>query len=240
MNLPAAPVILNGTPVRAWWTGPGDGDQRGLVAGQPAPPPVPDGRILHRLTQVHGAHVVVVGADGASEVPSEVPTRVSSEGPPAGDALVSVGVADCLAVLTADCAAVALGSPEGVHAAVHVGWRGLAAGVVQAAAAAARRLGAGSLTAAVGPRIDSCCYQFGPVELDALAARYGDEVRAETSSGAPALDLLAGLRAALAEAVVGEPAVHGGCTACDPALFSYRRAGDVARHALLVWRAAGS
>ena len=36
------------------------------------------------------------------------------------------GTGSRLAVLTADCAPVALGSPEGVHGAVHVGWRGLA------------------------------------------------------------------------------------------------------------------
>lgn len=184
--------------------------------------------------------MVVVEPAGASRAGPAGGEGTGPVGPPPGDALVSADAADCLAILTADCAAVALGSPEGVHAAVHVGWRGLAAGVVEAAVAAARALGAGSLTAAVGPRIDACCYEFGAEELDELATRFGDEVRAETSSGAPALDLLAGLRIALAEVDVAEPAVYGGCTACDPALFSHRRAGDEARHALFVWREDGS
>ena len=46
-----------------------------------------------------------------------------------------------VAVLTADCAPLALASPEGVFAAVHAGWRGLAGGVVEAAVAAMRDLG---------------------------------------------------------------------------------------------------
>ena len=38
---------------------------------------------------------------------------------------------------------------------------------------------------------DPCCYEFGAVDLDRVAARYGDGVRATTRSGRPALDLLA-------------------------------------------------
>src|ERR687893_814709 len=49
----------------------------------------------------------------------------------AADALVSATGGCALAVLTADCAPVALASPEGVIGVAHAGWRGLVAGVLR-------------------------------------------------------------------------------------------------------------
>jgi copper oxidase (laccase) domain-containing protein len=190
---------------------------------------------VHRCTQVHGARVLVVG-----EVPPGLAVARWAPGPagtpPVGDALVSRRVSECLAVLTADCAALALASPEGVHGAVHVGWRGLLAGVVQASVAALRALGAAEVVTAVGPCIHPCCYEFGETELALLVARYVSAVRAVTNAGTPALDLLAGLDVALAEVGVTRLDQHGGCTVCGPDAFSFRRAGDEARQALFVWR----
>lgn len=225
----------------ALWTGRTEGDLRALgTGGVPAvaPPGVAAGRTVYRCTQVHGAEVVVVGdpPDG-SGLARWAPGPAGA--PPSGDALVSAGADDILAVLSADCATLALASPEGVHAAVHVGWRGLLAGVVASAVSAARALGAGRLLAAVGPAIGPCCYEFGAADLDAVSARFGDEVRGVTAAGRPALDLRAGVRVAAAEAGVAEVAVVGGCTACTEDTFSFRRAGDEARQALLVWRAPG-
>jgi YfiH family protein len=231
---------VGATPVLAVWTTRAQGDQRrlGLDESSAAPPePVPSDRVVHRLTQVHGGRVLAVGP---------VPLGVGLDSwapdpggrPPPGDALVSSGTDDCLAVLSADCATVALASPEGVHAAVHAGWRGLLAGVVQAATVAMGDLGAHAVQAAVGPCIHPCCYAFGQAELDVVAARYGDAVRGLTAAGEPALDLPAALRAALGEAGVDGLTVHGGCTVCGPDAFSFRRTRTAARQALLVWRAA--
>src|SRR5674476_1670642 len=55
-------------------------------------------------------------------------------------------------------AAIALASAEGVCSAVHAGWRGLAAGVVEAAVTAMRDLGASDVTASLGPCIHAPCY----------------------------------------------------------------------------------
>ena len=60
-----------------------------------------------------------------------------------GDALVSADSTARLIVLTADCASIVLASPEGVFAAVHAGWRGLAAGVIESAAASGLPLAGG-------------------------------------------------------------------------------------------------
>ena len=134
-------------------------------------------------------------------------------------------------VLTADCLAIALATPDAV-AMVHAGWRGLADGVVEEGVRAVRELGdEGPLTAAIGPAAGGCCYEV------------GDEVRAalgEPAAGAPApVDLTSIARTRLEAA--GATAVHdvGLCTMCaDPGLFfSHRRdRGRTGRQAGVVWR----
>jgi YfiH family protein len=177
---------------------------------------------VHRLRQVHGADVVVV--DGPPDGP-----------PPAADAVIGVGRGSCLVVLTADCAPVALGSPEGIHGAVHVGWRGLEAGVIARAVEAMAGLGASEVVAGLGPTIHPCCYRFSAEDLDAVAAVVGDEVRGATTDGEPALDLPAGVRSRLARAGVRLVVDVDRCTACGPDAFSYRAHRDEARQAVFVW-----
>ena len=175
------------------------------------------------LRQVHGADVV----------------RVTDPGGGAGtraDAAVTDRPGCALAVLTADCAPVALASPEGVIGVAHAGWRGVAAGVVEATVAEMRALGATEVSAAVGPCIHPGCYEFGAVELDEVAARLGDVVRATTSDGRPALDLPAAVRQALAGAGVVDVTDAGRCTACSPGHFSWRAGKEQQRQAAVVWR----
>ncbi|MGH8975367.1 MAG: polyphenol oxidase family protein, partial [Acidimicrobiia bacterium] len=89
------------------------------------------------LHQVHGAQVHVPGTPSALAKVRSQRTSVNAQGAtgsalPAADASVSADPDAVLAILTADCAPVALVGP-GVVGAVHAGWRGLAAGVVEAA-----------------------------------------------------------------------------------------------------------
>ena len=175
------------------------------------------------LHQVHGADVV----------------RVRSPGEGAGtkaDAAVTAAEGCALAVLTADCAPVALASGEGVIGIAHAGWRGVAAGVIEATVAEMEALGATRIEAAVGPCIHAECYEFGPSELDEVAARLGDTVRATTAAGAPALDLPAAVRAALAQAGVEHVDDAGVCTACSPSHYSWRARKQTERQATVVWR----
>ena len=173
------------------------------------------------LRQVHGVDVCVVAARGQ---------HVGA----AADAAVTAVPGCSLVVRTADCVPIALLADEAVGVA-HAGWRGLVGGVVEAAVAALRELGAGSVRATIGPCIRAGCYEFRGAERDEVAARYGDEVRATTVWGTPALDLVAGARAALAGAGVTEVQVAGGCTACDSAWFSHRARGEDARQGSFVW-----
>lgn len=176
------------------------------------------------LRQVHGARVVTVTGPGE---------HAGAE----ADAAVTDCAGVVLAVHTADCAPVVLFDPTaGVVGVAHAGWRGLVAGVVEGAVDAMVDLGATSVHAVVGPHIRARCYEFGSDDLAAVAARYGDTVRAVTAWDTPALDLGAGVRAALARC---RPifAVHdvGGCTACEPdRYFSHRARGDRGRHAAAI------
>lgn len=182
---------------------------------------------LQRLRQVHGATIRIVTEDDRAG------------GLPDGDGSVSTSPSVGLAVLTADCAAIALGSDEGIFAAVHAGWRGLLGGVVEAAAETMRGLGATSVHGAVGPTIHAECYPFSDVDLDSVAARYGDGVRSVSANGQAALDLPATVTAALAAAGVRPAPGVDVCTSCDDRYFSHRGRADVERQAMVVWSTAG-
>ncbi len=226
-------TLLAGTDVHALWTGAADGDQRTIGDG-PLPAGVPADLVLRRLRQVHAAGVVVAGGpvpDGA------VPWAPGpGQAPPEGDAVVAAGPGLALAVLTADCASVALGSPEGVHGAVHVGWRGLEAEVLVRAVATMRALGAGTVVGGLGPCIGPCCYEFSGADLEALAPTCGSDVAATTTWGRPSLDLPAAVRGQLSRSGASLVVGSGTCTMCTPGYFSHRGRRDEARQALLVWR----
>jgi len=176
-----------------------------------------------RLHQQHGARVVTVAepgdADGA-----------------AADAAVTAASDAVLTVRTADCAPLALVATEGVVAAVHAGWRGLAAGVVEEATAAVRRLGGLHIRAFVGPCIGPECYEFGRRPLDRLAARFGREVVSRTAWGTAALDIPAAVRAALRHAGITDVIEADRCTACEAeSWYSHRARAETARHVLAAW-----
>jgi len=200
----------------------------------PAPAPVPSGLAVRRLNQVHEAGIVVVDPpipDGA------VPWAPGLDGEaPEGDAVLCSGGGFALAVLTADCASVALGSPQGVHGAVHVGWRGLRAGVLGKAIDAMRALGATSVVAGLGPCIGPCCYEFSEEDLDLVELSCGGDVRGRTSWGRPSLDLPSAVCGQLSRSGVSLAVRDGTCTMCGPGYFSHRARGDQARQALVVWR----
>jgi len=175
------------------------------------------------VRQVHGAGVVVVEGPGQGRGEE-------------ADALVTRLAGTPLAVFSADCAAVALSSPEGVAGAAHAGWRGVLAGVLEQAVEAMGVLGATRVEAAVGPCIHPECYEFSPADLDRVAARLGGEVVATTAWGSPALDLPAAVAASLRRAGAGVASLDARCTACDPELFSHRARREAERQALVVWR----
>ena len=171
--------------------------------------------------QVHGADVLVI---------DDAPLHGAE-----ADVLVTARRDIALAVRSADCATLALVGDDGSVAAVHAGWRGLAAGAIGVAAAELRGRGAQHVCAVVGPHIGVECYEFGGDDLVALAAQFGDDVIGRTSDERPALDVAAAVRRALDEASVELIASDARCTACSDELWSHRAAGDTERQALVVW-----
>jgi YfiH family protein len=175
------------------------------------------------LDQVHGATVVV-----ADEPPEVVPPLVQA------DASVTTTRGRVLALLTADCAPVVLASDDSV-AVVHVGWRGLVAGVLEAAVGALRARGHGRVRAFVGPCIRPERYEFGARDLADVEAALGARVGARTLDGRPALDIPAAVGVVLVRAGVEDVEDSRLCTAASPELFSHRRDGVTGRQATLAW-----
>lgn len=171
------------------------------------------GTPLALMRQVHGRDVAAVDA----------PTTDRSAAPRA-DALVTATPGLALVVRVADCVPVLLADQtRGVVGAVHAGRPGLLAGVVTAAVAALRDLGAEELVGWVGPHVCGACYEV-PDEMREEVSAAVPESFATTSWGTPALDIGAGVSAQLRAAGVDVLGV-GRCTREDDDLFSYRRQG---------------
>ena len=151
-----------------------------------------------------------------------------------GDVVVSGG--SPVAIWAADCVMVVLASRSGMLVAVHAGWQGLAAGVLDVAIDAAG--GARAIAAVVvGPLIRPECYEFGSDDLVRVASGVHaspDDIRATSAAGTPALDVPAALAAAFAHHGVSIDA-DVPCTGCDDRWYSHRVRGDRGRHAMIGW-----
>lgn len=171
-----------------------------------APDPLGD-RPRVRPGQVHGTSVREAGAPGSLPACDGVFTR-------APGLLVTVRVADCLPVL--------LAAPDGALALIHAGWRGLAAGVLEAAAARFAR--PGSLAAILGPAIGPCCFEVGPE----VAERFDPRAVRRPAGRRPHVDLFTAARLRLEGAGLASPAISGDapCTRCHQHLLhSHRGSG---------------
>jgi YfiH family protein len=134
------------------------------------------------------------------------------------DAIWTDDAGEPVMVVTADCVPVALiriGGRPGV-ALVHVGWRGLLAGVV---AAAVDALGGRLVAAAIGPGIGPCCYDVGDDVADPIRAAFGTGLVSEGR-----LDLPGAVERALNNAGCVRVDRLDECTSCHPErYFSHRR-----------------
>ena len=192
-----------------------------------------------RNRQVHGVDVVEIHAGTKSSGASPA-LQESGRAAPVADACVVRGRGLAAVIQTADCMPILLaaeGSDE--IAAIHAGWRGLAAGVIEATLARMRASGA-SICAWLGPAIGQDAFEVGPevraafVDADPGAVvcfRHGRDDRWH----ADLADLTRRRLLAL-----GVARISGGdlCTVSAPARFhSFRRDGAASgRMATLVWR----
>ncbi|MGA4542184.1 peptidoglycan editing factor PgeF [Uniformispora flossi] len=181
------------------------------------------------MNQVHGRDVEVVDGPWTGAVPE-------------ADAVATRTPGLALAVLVADCTPVLLADPEaGVVAAAHAGRPGLFAGVIPATVEAMVKLGArpDRIVAKTGPAVCGPCYEV-PAEMrDEVAGRI-PAARSVTREGTPALDIVAGVWAQLADAGVPFGEKSHICTRESADSFSYRRDGKTGRIAGYVWIDAGT
>lgn len=148
------------------------------------------------------------------------------EGTPEADGHVLSEPGAAALVFVADCLPVALSGPKGV-AMVHAGWRGLAGGIIGAAAGAVE-----ATMAAVGPGIGPCCYEVGEEVLGPFAT-LGNVAEGRM------LNLPEVARRLLVRAGVERIELAGLCTGCEEELFfSHRRdQGQTGRQAGVAWLA---
>jgi YfiH family protein len=181
-----------------------------------------------RPRQVHGSRFVVAHPE-------------VDAGSLEADAIVSRDPAIPVAIVTADCVPILATDTRGeAVVAIHAGWRGLAAGIVEAGIEGLREnLPRDSdLVAVLGPHIGPCCYEVDTPVLQALGSRFDPESMAlashPTRPGHARISLTELTHRALSLAGVSED--HRGtlaehCTACGiDRFYSYRReAGQAGR-----------
>lgn len=213
----------DGSSVEIAWTDKSDGDfhiddpDGGLVERRRA---VMDGEWA-AARQVHGS--VVVDA-------AQCRDRANL---PEADGVVSGLIDQPISVQGADCAPIVFVTEVGPIGVAHAGWRGLAAGIVGEMVETLDSIGGTTVAAVVGPVICVDCYEFGSADLDEVAAKLGDGVRAQTANGNPALDMRAGITGAFDEVGVTDVSFVGGCSGCDENMFSHRARKDPERHCIV-------
>ncbi|MAR89483.1 MAG: hypothetical protein CML06_01190 [Pseudomonadales bacterium] len=174
------------------------------------------------LRQVHGTTVVEAQGDGLEREGDAVISRVPGQ-------VCTLHTADCLPVFFAACDA-------SVVALAHAGWRGLAAGVLEATVKALA-VSPRQLRVWLGPAISQPAFEVGDevrqafVSQDAAAqAEFQPNARGRWQA-----DLYGLARRRLHRA--GVTHISGGdyCTFYEPRFFSYRRQPRCGRLLSLIW-----
>lgn len=175
------------------------------------------------LNQVHGTAVVKAGAGPLT---------------PDADASWSNQADIVCAVLTADCLPVLLCTRNGSHfAAIHCGWRSLAAGILENTLTA-MAVNTADLLVWFGPAISAPHYEIGEDVFQAFVDKYSQDTIAFAATGPSHwranLIMLAKLRLQR----LGVNAFYGGrwCTYADKRFYSYRRDGVSGRMVSLIYR----
>lgn len=167
---------------------------------------------LASATQVHGAQVARHDGDWRGWL------RLRGV-----DGHITTTRGTALAVTVADCTPVFIAHPAGAVAALHAGWRGTAAGILDVGLDALKAAGypADECVVHLGPAICGACYEVGP---EVLCAVTGTPTNAHG---------LLDVRAVLAEQAtrrhVQELTVSVACSRCQNDRFFSHRAGDAGR-----------
>lgn len=154
---------------------------------------------LASVHQIHSAEILHVTRPGHLQYrPAALADGAAS--PWCGDALMTRDPRVMLSIRAADCLPVLLVDPESrVIAAVHAGWRGMLARIVEKTVGEMRRVFGSNpkrLFAALGPCIGPCCYEVGEEVVDAFTGgfvqseRYFCKIRDAGKRGFPGMPFL--------------------------------------------------
>ena len=180
------------------------------------------------LEQVHGTHVLEASVDSAANAPQ-------------ADGAVTSAAGLACAVMVADCLPVLLATRSGNRVgALHVGWRGLLAGVLESGLKRMEST-ARNLVAWLGPCISGEAYEVGPEVRDAYLDAPGSEASESAFLPSPGRShhWLMDLRAIAAHKLTTLGVTFEVSPRCaykeHKRFYSYRRDGVTGRFAALVW-----
>jgi polyphenol oxidase len=168
---------------------------------------------IFTLNQVHSDSIVKTSELLTDEIPE-------------ADGIISDNPNNILVIRTADCVPVLILSEEGIFAAVHAGWKGLAADIIYKCLSTMRDMGAININVAIGPAIGPCCFNVSDDVASLLPLRFQS-----IENGNKYIDLWENARfQALSAGVEGHKiSVQRICTCCrENIFFSYRRQGIAA------------
>ena len=177
----------------------------GTAAGSPV-----QGNSHASLHQTHSDQVVFIERSGERQQD--------------GDCLITQTTGLWISVRTADCLPILLIDPQNRAAAsVHAGWRGTASQIIQLAIASmVKQFGSepACLLAAIGPGIDTCCFEVGE-EVACHFERFTTDLKpGKAHVNLKAANLHQLLSSGLSETNV-DLCPH--CTVCTPGFHSFRR-----------------
>lgn len=174
---------------------------------------------FHIAHQVHGKRILVHSADVSG-------WHIHDD----ADGHLTTLTGNLLSVTIADCVPVYLTRRDGsAFALLHCGWRGVAAGLLEAALAKlSNGAGSGGLVMHCGIAICGACYEVGPDVASAVTGR--------TVAGHQQLDLRRQLALRASAAGVGEVTVSPWCTSCHRARFFSHRGGAEGRQVAFLGR----
>ncbi|MDF2529365.1 MAG: hypothetical protein K0Q57_245 [Gammaproteobacteria bacterium] len=176
----------------------------------------------HWLKQVHGKDIKLITSPYVKPVDADA-------------AITSLKNQACI-IMTADCLPILLCDQDGdAVAAIHAGWRGLAAGVIQDVVTS-MPCPTSKLLAWFGPAISQAKFEVGGEVYDAFGELYQQAFKSSQRKGHYMADLYHIAKIQLEQ--LGVTAIYGGehCTYSDPQFYSYRRdKGVTGRMASLIW-----
>ncbi len=174
---------------------------------------------IAQLKQIHSSNVIALGNIDKHNDLTEADSIVTN--------LKGIGIgirtADCVPILIAD-------KSKTIIAAIHAGWRGTLSEIVSNTVDSIKSgygIGASDLTAAIGPSIESSCYEIGEDVASLFKETFSDcgQYLFESGESKYTLDLKAANKLALEKEGVIDIEIVDVCTKCNFDFYSYRREG---------------